>query len=178
MTSWRTLANGVTALRAVIIIPTAWTIVTEQWIAAFALFVIAVATDLADGRVARRRAETSALGGFLDHVTDAVFVAAALAALVVHDLVTPLLPVLVLVAFVQYTLDSRALAGQNLRASWLGRNNGIAYYVCVGIPVVRNGMGWTWPDDLLVVVFAWLLVASTVVSMADRLTTWLRVQRS
>ena len=39
------------------------------------------------------------------------------------------LPGLVAAAFVQYTLDSRALAGQRLRASALGRWNGIAYFV-------------------------------------------------
>ena len=35
------------------------------------LFVVAVATDLADGRVARRRGEVTPLGGFADHAVDA-----------------------------------------------------------------------------------------------------------
>jgi phosphatidylglycerophosphate synthase len=39
-----------------------------------------VATDWLDGRIARRFGETSALGGFLDHVTDAAFVSLGLAA--------------------------------------------------------------------------------------------------
>ena len=72
-------------------------------------------------------------------------------------------------AFTQYALDSRVVTGGSLRASALGRWNGIAYYVMVAIPVLRDALGWSWPGPGLVAFFAWALVAATLTSMLDRL---------
>ena len=77
-------------------------------------------------------------------------------------------------AFLQYAVDSRALAGLPLRASQLGRWNGIAYFVLLGIPVVRDGLGIGWPPAGLVLALGWLLVASTAASMGDRLLALFR----
>jgi hypothetical protein len=76
---------------------------------------------------------------------------------------------LVAVAFAGYVLDSRALAGRALRASTLGRWNGIAYYVLVAVPIYRDLLGLGWPPPSWIRAAGWLLVASTVVSIADRL---------
>ncbi len=141
---------------------------------ALVLFVAAVASDLLDGRVARRFGEASPLGGFLDHASDALFVASGLAGLAWLALVPALLPPLVVAAFTQYALDSRALAGHALRASALGRWNGIAYFVLLGIPVVRDGLALGWPPAALITALGWLLVASTLVSMTDRALALLR----
>jgi len=151
-----------------------WAIAGLQWRIAAGLFVLAVATDLLDGPVARRRGEVSPLGGLVDHATDAFFCTVVLAALALVDLAPAALPLLVAAAFVQYTADSRALAGKALRTSRIGRYNGIAYFVVAGIPIIRNALGWEWPPDSLVLALGWLLVASTVVSMADRLRAVLR----
>ncbi len=135
---------------------------------ALGVYVFAIASDFADGRIARRRGEATPFGGFFDHATDALFVAMGLGALG-HLGVVPLwLSPLLLAAFVQYTLDSKALQGEPLRASRLGRWNGVLYFVALGTPVIRDGLGLAFPDDALVLAFGWLLVASTVVSMADR----------
>jgi phosphatidylglycerophosphate synthase len=138
-----------------------------HWIA-FACFWLAVTTDLVDGPVARRRGEVSAFGGFFDHATDAAFVATGLAALAYRGIVTPLLAPLVLLAFAQYALDSRVLAGRRLRTSKLGRWNGIAYYVLLGTPLTRNALGLDWPGYGFEALFAWVLVATTLFSMIDR----------
>jgi cardiolipin synthase (CMP-forming) len=147
----------------------AWAISTHAAALALACFALAVATDLADGRVARRFGEASALGGFLDHATDATFVATGIASLAYVGIAPAPLAPLVLAAFAQYALDSRALAGRPLRASALGRWNGIAYFVLLGIPVVRDGLTIGWPADALVRVLGWALVATTCASMTDRL---------
>lgn len=164
-----TLANALSGLRLACAQACAWAIWVgvAQWAAA--AFVLAVVTDLADGPVARRRAEVSALGGFIDHGVDALFCAAAMAALAMAGLVPGILPVLVVAAFLQYAVDSRAFAGRPLKASRIGRHNGVAYYVLVGIPVVRDGLGLAWPPDSWVLWLGWLLVATTAVSMFDRL---------
>jgi phosphatidylglycerophosphate synthase len=165
---WSTWANGITLSRLLAVPPAALAIFLEANGLALALFCFAVATDLADGRVARLRGEASPLGGLLDHATDAIFVAVGLLACAMKGLVPIALPPLILLAFAQYALDSRAIAGRPLRASLIGRWNGIAYFVLLGIPVVRDGVGLGWPPASWLTALAWLLVATTVVSIADR----------
>jgi len=132
------------------------------------LFLYAVATDLVDGRLARRRGEASRLGGLFDHATDALFVTGGLGALASMGRVTHVLPVLVMASFLQYVVDSNAHRGRALRASSLGRVNGIAYYVLLGAVLLRDALALAAPSDGAVAFLAWTLVASTVVSMADR----------
>jgi phosphatidylglycerophosphate synthase len=163
-----TRANALTALRLLCGPLLVLAIVNGAALAAFALFWLAVASDLLDGRVARRYGEVSALGGFLDHATDAAFVSLGLAALAARGEVPAVLPAAVALAFLQYTLDSRVVRGLALRASALGRWNGIAYFVLLGVPVVRDALGLAWPGTRLVLALGWLLVATSVLSMADR----------
>jgi phosphatidylglycerophosphate synthase len=163
-----TFANGLPHTRAGAGPCVAKWILHEATIVAFGLFVWAVATDFADGSLARHRGEASSLGGLLDHSTDALFCSVGLGALAWTGVVPAALPFLVAAAFLQYMLDSRSIAGQPLRASFLGRWNGILYFVMVGIPIVRNALGIEWPGPGLVTAIGWALVVSTVVSMGDR----------
>lgn len=164
----RTRANALTALRLLCGPLLVLALLDRAALAAALLFWLAVATDLLDGRVARRFGESSALGGFLDHATDAAFVSLGLAALVLRGEAPSPLPVLVALAFLQYTVDSRVVQGAALRASALGRWNGIAYFVPVGTVVVRDALGLAWPGRGLLLALGWALVASTLLSMADR----------
>ena len=165
------VANTITAVRLVAAPLTAGAIVGGWRATAALLFVVAVVTDLADGVVARRRGEVSAFGGLFDHTTDATYVTVVLAALAWLGEVPWLLPPLVALAFLQYMLDSRALTGARLRASQLGRWNGIAYYVLAGAPIVRDAVDLPWPPASWVRGAAWLLVVTTALSMFDRWTS-------
>jgi phosphatidylglycerophosphate synthase len=165
---WGTLANLLTLGRVVCVPLLVAAVVAEAHLAAFGLFWLAVASDFADGRLARNRGEASNLGGLLDHSADALFCSVGLGALAWGGVVPLPLPFLVAVAFLQYMLDSRSIAGRPLRASFLGRWNGIFYFVMIGIPIVRDALGLPWPGPGLVMVIGWGLVISTVVSMGDR----------
>ncbi len=171
---WLTWANGLTLLRLIAIGPTAWAIVSSHWLLAAGLFALAAFTDLADGPLARRYGHASPIGSLFDHGTDALFVSITLGALAATGYINPYLSVLVALAFIQYMFDSKALAGAELRTSFLGRNNGIAYFVMVGIPVVREALALTWPPLGWIAALAWLLVLSTSLSMLDRAITLLR----
>jgi phosphatidylglycerophosphate synthase len=165
--TWSTRANGLTLLRLLAAPALVAAIYLERpWLAA-ALFALAIVTDLADGWVARRYREASPLGALIDHGADALFVTSGSAALSLHGELPVWLPVAIAFAFTQYVLDSRP--GPRLRGSWLGRWNGIAYFVAVGIPTVRDALGLGWPPAVLVHAIGWLLVASTGVSIADRI---------
>lgn len=172
--TWSTRANGLTLLRLLAAPALVAAVRAGEASASAALFALAVATDLADGWVARRYREVTPLGGLADHAADACFVTLGCAALASRGELPVWLPVAIAFAFSQYVLDSRP--GPNLRASSLGRWNGIAYFVALGIPVVRDALGLAWPPPSWVRGFGWLLVASTVFSVLDRLRLVGRVQ--
>lgn len=174
---WYTLANLITLTRAALALPAAAGLLFGHPGVALAAFAAAVATDLLDGVVARRRGESTALGGLLDHGTDAGFVTLVLAAAAAEGMTPWALTALIPLAFLQYTLDSRALAGRPLRASRLGRWNGIAYYVLAGTVVVAATLGlpqhagWT---ATVIMVAGWLLCATTIASMTARAVAFWR----
>jgi len=173
-----TRANGLTLLRLLAAPVFAAAVCAGAPRLAVALFALAVATDLADGWVARRFGETSPGGELVDHAVDAIFVTTGAAALAAAGLLPAVLPVLIACAFLQYAVDSRLTAARGLRASTLGRWNGIGYYAIVGTPVVRDALGLGWPGAGLVMALGWALVASTGVSMGDRLRRLVLARRS
>jgi phosphatidylglycerophosphate synthase len=167
--AWRTPANLLTLLRLLLALPFALAVRADAPVAASLLFAVAAASDFADGRLARSRGEISKLGGFLDHAVDAAFVSTGAAALASVGALPWLLAPLIATAFLQYTLDSRLMRSQGLRASSLGRWNGIAYFVIVAVPVVRDALGLGWPGAGLVSALGWALITSTLLSISLRL---------
>jgi phosphatidylglycerophosphate synthase len=169
-----TWSNALTGLRLVSVPFFHAALMEGDGVLAAALFWIAVLTDFTDGRVARARGESTPFGGLFDHATDAGFVVVGLAALAQRALVPALLPLAVALAFVQYVLDSKSLAGSPLRTSMLGRWNGVLYFVPLGIVATREGAGFAWPSDAVVHLVGLALLGSTVISMADRAWALLR----
>ncbi len=162
------LANALTLFRLILAPVLVVAVVRQSYLAASAIFFLAVVTDFADGSVARRSGSVSPRGAFFDHAVDAIFCTAGTAALAHAGALTAVLPPLIAVAFLQYAVDSRILSGRGLRSSALGRWNGIAYYVIVAIPIVRDGLGLAWPGGFWVAILGWGLVVSTVASILDR----------
>jgi CDP-diacylglycerol--glycerol-3-phosphate 3-phosphatidyltransferase len=164
------MANALSLLRLLFVAP--FTLLIAQggtanagWAAA--LFVLAIATDLADGPLARARGTESALGRALDHGADFLFVNSGLAAAATQGFVPWLLPIGVALAFAQYVIDSYWWhRSRKLRMSALGRWNGILYFVPLGGAIlVELGLGFLAAPTAWV---AWALVASTLASIADR----------
>jgi phosphatidylglycerophosphate synthase len=164
-----TRANALTLLRLLLAPPFVLAVRAGEPVLAGLLFAAAAASDFADGRVARSRGESSSRGALFDHAVDAVFVSAGAAALASVGALPLALAPLIALAFVQYALDSRWMRASGLRASPLGRWNGIAYYVIVAVPVVRDALGLGWPGPGLVRALGWALVATTLLSIIDRL---------
>ena len=48
----------------------------------------------------------------------------------------------------------------------------------VAVPIIRDTLAWSWPGPGLVMFLGWALVASTLLSMADRLRLLLAARRS
>ena len=83
--------------------------------------------------------------------------------------VTQWLPPLVILSFIQYALDSKALSGQKLVSSVIGRSNGIAYFVLLGCAVGSKTLGFdSNVFSLIILIASWILCLSTIISMFDR----------
>ncbi len=171
-----TWANVLTAIRLVMLPPLVYAVLQQQWLAAAAYFTLAVVTDIYDGKLARQFKQTSPHGGLFDHATDALLVTLGSWAMAQLGLINPWLHWMIPLAFIQYMLDSKALAGASLRMSRLGKYNGIAYYALLGTGI---GVNLLTLDILLVVVSwgGWLLVITTAMSMLDRAVTLRRTQK-
>ena len=176
-----TLWTGATALtlaRLVLAPLLGWAIAGERPELATLVFWLAVGSDFADGWVARRYGEVTRLGGVIDHAVDATFVSVGCVALANAGVLPTALAPLIVLAFLQYAADSRAFAAQRLRPSQLGRWNGIAYYVIVAVPIMRDTLGLGWPGPGLVLTLGWLLVAATLLSMLDRFRWFVLARRA
>jgi cardiolipin synthase len=165
------LPNLISLTRLGLAVVMYYSIVQEEWLTAMVILCIAILSDLLDGFLARKFNRTSNIGGVLDHGSDAIFVAVSIAALAHHGFAPALLGLLILIAFLQYLLDSKSLSGRPLRASFIGRYNGIAYYVFAGLPIIQINL------EIIVIPFDWFvwigwgLVLTTTISMIDRLET-------
>jgi phosphatidylglycerophosphate synthase len=177
------MANAFTAVRLLLAFPMAAALARPDMLApgvvAFVLCV-AIATDYFDGPIARRTGTASAHGQLFDHSTDCLFVTGGLAGAAIAGAVTPILPVLIPFAFGQYVVDSYVWHRQRqLRASFLGRWNGILYFVPIVLVAAARlpfPAGFASLLRPAAGVLAYLLVASTIVSMIDRATTPFRLR--
>jgi phosphatidylglycerophosphate synthase len=166
------MANALTAVRLLLVFPFAFLMTkgdAHSALLALLVMVIALATDFADGPIARSRGTVSAFSGTFDHTTDFLFVTSGLFAGASRGAFPWILPVLIVAAFSQYVIGSYwGNRRSGLRKSNLGRYNGIMYFVpsCMDI-VIRLGVRFLQPVLTLLV---WALVLSTVISMVQRLT--------
>ena len=175
------MAHAITTLRLLAVAPAVWAFSqpdnVSPWVLAL-IVVVAIVSDLVDGKVARRTGSASAGGMLFDHTTDCLFVTAGLAGAAMAGLLPVILPVLVPVAFSQYVLDSYFLHRQRqLRMSSLGRWNGVFYFaplVMIAIAALHLP-GVSALARLLVRPSAVLLAVSTGISIVDRAVAPLRV---
>ena len=182
-----TAANALTLSRTGMIIPLVWCMVHGFWLWSAFIFTLAAVSDFYDGKLARHYNQTSPLGGLLDHGTDALLVTCGCWALANMGLIPMLLVFMIPAAFLQYMLDSKALMGQNLVTSVLGKSNGVAYFVLLGTGIGAHSLQVihqlitdnVWGIWQLILApglqwAGWVLVVTTGLSMLDRLQMLLR----
>ena len=169
------MANFLTAIRLLLVIPVAMAIANESLFTSWlllTLIVIAIASDYFDGKAARALKTASARGMLFDHGTDFIFVTITLFALSIIGLSSILLPLLIVVAFSQYVLDSYFLFKQKqLRMSFLGRWNGIFYFVPIVLLAASRLPAFEQVQDsfnLIIVYSNYALTVSTLASIVDR----------
>ncbi len=165
------MAHALTVFRLFLIFPFVFLMTREDAASAVAagiVFVVAVLSDIVDGPVARRLGTATVTGRAADHTADFLFVTGGLMAGAIRGAFPWILPLLIATAIAQYVIDSYWLHRQReLRMSWLGRCNGMLYFIPLGGDIlIRLGLSAL---ELLLTPVIWLLVVSTLLSIADRL---------
>ncbi len=138
---------------------------------AIVAFVVAAASDVWDGRVARRYGQASERGRVFDHLADISFLMVAFTTYVCLGLLPWWVPLSVLAAFGFYVFDSRrrTRAAPSLIGSRIGHLGGICNYVVVGVLVFNHSAGLELlPDWLLLTLFGLVPFYSSA-SIATRL---------
>ena len=173
----KTQAHLLTGLRLALTPPIAIAFARPDFLSAglvVVLLTVAISSDYFDGFVARRQGTASARGQLFDHATDCVFVTVCLTGAALAGSIPLMLPVLIVVAFSQYVLDSYWLdRRKQLRMSMIGRWNGIGYFVPLVVLAAARLEVVPALTPLLAAAArtsAYLLLASTVVSILDRAT--------
>lgn len=143
------MANLITLARMALVIPFVFVFLANApWnmTAALILFVIAALTDFIDGRVARARGETSALGAALDPIADKLLVAAALILLARNGVIAGFGVVAVLIIILREILVSglrEALAAtqQTLSVTTLAKWKTTAQLIAAGMMLAAAPTG-------------------------------------
>lgn len=169
------IPNVLSVLRGLCGIVFLWATLSEQWFIAFAVTVYAVVSDLIDGPIARRLQQATNLGTRIDHTADFVFVFIGLVSLALHDasVVPFVLPAIQLFAFLEYAYTGPQ-SDTSLLPSNLGRYNGILYFVVVATVTTQYAFLLNWIPSVLIYSFCWLLIASTIASIASRVVARFR----
>jgi cardiolipin synthase len=150
-----------------------------RWIA-FALFAVACITDFFDGYIARRMAQVSALGRFLDPIADKLVVAAILMVMTAHGqirgwVVLPALIILCREILVSGLREYLAELKVRLPVSILAKWKTTMQMVAMGFLIVgESAVPPTWPIQIVGEGLLWLAAALTLLTGYDYLRVGLK----
>jgi len=150
-----------------------------RWIA-FALFAIACITDFFDGYIARRMAQVSALGRFLDPIADKLVVAAILMVMTAHGqirgwVVLPALIILCREILVSGLREYLAELKVRLPVSILAKWKTTMQMVAMGFLIVgESAVPPSWPIQIVGEGLLWLAAALTLLTGYDYLRVGLK----
>jgi len=166
-------ANLLTGLRLALtpaFIALAWPADRAGWDAAL-LFIVIAATDVWDGRLARRYGTVSRFGRTCDHVADICFILGALSMYALQSLLPWWVPVAVGGSFAFYVVDSWLLSAPapTLIGSRVGHLAGICNYTLVGVLAFNNTAGIHLLSAAFLEKLFWLVPVYSAVAVFSRL---------
>lgn len=141
-----TVANALTFLRGALLIPTVLAVLERHWVTALAVFVAALATDILDGWVARKKHQVTIVGQLLDPVVDKAFYLGLFSALAVVGRVS--FPALVAFFVPQLGLAVGALVLWQRRgefaAEWPGKTAAVLTALAAGLLLLTPHGIWAF----------------------------------
>lgn len=138
-----------------------------QELYALAVFVVAALTDIADGVLARRTQQTTALGELLDPIADKLLISSALICLVGLGRVTPWI-VVVIISREMAVSGFRAIAssrGINIPSSVFGKIKMWCEAITVGLLIL--GKDILGKFNILAEIGLWIVLAVVIISAVE-----------
>jgi phosphatidylglycerophosphate synthase len=166
MSSAANLLTGLRILLTPLFVFTVLRAVDSSIWGAFAVlqFAAAAASDVWDGRLARRAGRASEFGRWFDHLADIGYLLPALGVYVYLDELPWWVPLSVAAAFTFYVVDSQrrsrsqapdSTAPPRLIGSRIGHIGGVCNYILIGVLVCNDSLGLRWlPEWFLQALFA------------------------
>ena len=134
--------------------------------AAGALFAIAALTDFVDGFLARRWAQASIFGTFLDTTADKLLVSGTLIALVAVDRASPWVALIIVgrELLIMGLKGAAAAGGELVKPSIWGKAKANVQFLAIFLAIVRTGgeIGPLFLDEYVMIVAAVVTVLSAV----------------
>jgi CDP-diacylglycerol--glycerol-3-phosphate 3-phosphatidyltransferase len=138
----------------------------DAFTAAAVLFAIAALTDFFDGLLARRWAQTSVFGNFLDTTADKLLVSGALIGLLVVDRVSPWIALIIIGREVLIIGLKGAVAstGGLVQPSVWGKAKANVQFLAIFLAIVRPGepIGALYVDEYVMIAAAAITVLSGI----------------
>jgi CDP-diacylglycerol--glycerol-3-phosphate 3-phosphatidyltransferase len=137
-----------------------WLVAWGEPAAALGVFLLAAATDLVDGPLARRRGQVTARGAFLDPLADKVLIAGTLTALALHG-AAPVWAVAVILGRELVAVEVRARSRDGLAATADGKAKTVLQTAAVATLLAAQA----WPSAGLGPAAAVLLAAAVALTV-------------
>lgn len=171
-----TIPNFITIARLIVVPVIVWLMIGDRFVEATVLFVLAGASDAADGFIAKRFGATSELGAYLDPIADKALLVSVFVTLGFKGLLPPWLIVLA-VSRDLFIIGGMLLAyvlsnPMPVRPLWVSKANTVAQILLVAFVLGdRSGvMALELPIRITVLGVA----ALTVISASAYLVEWVR----
>jgi CDP-diacylglycerol--glycerol-3-phosphate 3-phosphatidyltransferase len=168
-----TVANALTAMRAVLAVPVIGLIAIGDASDALLVFVVAAATDAIDGPIARHRGGASRVGAALDPLADKILVVGTLAALAVRG-VAPAWAVGLILARELVAIEVRARLPYAVKAGADGKAKTVVQ-VAASAALLATA---AWPAAGLAMAANALLLAATALTVVSGVRLVLRAKQT
>lgn len=170
------LPNAITLLRLLLVPVTIWLILSEFYVTAFWVFVVAGVSDGIDGFLARHLNQKTLLGAILDPIADKALLVSIFVTLGIKDHLPIWLVVLVVFRDVLivggYLLGHLLGRPSEVRPLWISKANTAAQIALAAVALWE----WTQPRALGPVVdgLIWITAVTTTISGIAYIVVWAR----
>ncbi|MEA2861317.1 MAG: hypothetical protein QOC72_3356 [Methylobacteriaceae bacterium] len=176
ISSFGSLPNLISLLRLVLVPVVISMIVTDRWVGAFLIFLLAGVSDAVDGWLANRFNLRTELGAYLDPLADKMLITSIYIAMAVSDTVPATIAILIvfrdlmiIAAFlVSWILGKPVM----VRPLFISKTNTVAQIAFAALVLGAKAFGLRlglWFDAAL-----WIVAALTLASAAAYLWQWIR----
>jgi cardiolipin synthase len=164
------MANRLTIVRFVLVIPLALLVLDRRFIAALVVYVICLATDVLDGVVARSRRQQTEFGTIMDPLADIVSTAAVYGAFLGQGLIPAWVFAILMARYVSLFAGMAVLfltvGPLELRATPVGKIVGVLQGIAGIMILALAGSGLQWQGSIGVTLFPCLgiIFGSVIIS--------------